>query len=73
MVVDDNVFRQLPENGFTADRIPTSVRADKMGCDAGWAGGAAAADDGEGENEDKLHVGGVMDLGNQERPEVEQL
>jgi hypothetical protein len=52
---------------------PLSVRADKMGVQCRLGGGAAAADDGEGDNEDKLHVGGVMNLGNQERPEVEQL
>ena len=35
--------------------------------------GLSAAADGEGENEDELCVGGVMDLRNQECPEIEQL
>jgi hypothetical protein len=39
---------------------PLAVRTDKMG--AMPVGPGAAAADGEGENEDELRVGGVMDL-----------
>ena len=64
-------MRQLPENGSVADHIPT-CREGRQDEGARPVGPGAAAD-GEGENEDELRVGVVMDLRNQERPEAEQL
>jgi hypothetical protein len=60
LIVDD-VLRHLPENGSVADRIPT-CREDRQDGGAMPVGPGAAAADGEGENEDELRVGGVMDL-----------
>jgi hypothetical protein len=56
---DDDVLRQLPENGSVADRIP-NFREGRQDRDAMPVGPGAAAADGEGENEDKLRDGGGM-------------
>ena len=72
LIIEDDVMRQLPENGSVANRILTC-------CDGRQDGGpvpvdpGAAATDGEGDEGDELRVGGVMDIGNQDRPEVQQL
>jgi hypothetical protein len=65
------MLRQLPENGSVADRIPTCRGGREDG--GAMPVGPSVAADGEGENEDELRVGGVMDLRNQEHPEIEQL
>ena len=49
-----------------------AMRANKMG-GAMPVGLAAAAYNGDDESDNEQVFGGVMDLGNQERPEVEQL
>jgi hypothetical protein len=71
LIIDHDVLSQLPENGSVADRIPT-CRTSKGQQDGGAmpVGPGAAAADGVGAGEDEQVVGGVMDLGNQERPEV---
>jgi len=72
LIIDETVLRQLPENGSVAHRIPTC----REGRQAGGAmpvGPGAAADNGDDVDENEQVVGGVVDLGNQEHPEVEQL
>ena len=57
------VLRQLPENVSVADRIPTLAVGGRQDGNTMPVGPSAAAD-GEGENEDELRVGDVMDLRN---------
>ena len=72
LIINDDALGQLLENGSVAHRIPTCREAQQ---DEGAmpVGPGAAADNGDDESENEQVVGGVMDLGNQERPEVEQL
>ena len=69
--LDDEVLSQLPENGSVADRVPTcrEGRQDGGSMPAG-PDHATRDDDDEG---DRSYVGGVMDVGNEDRPEVERL
>jgi hypothetical protein len=71
LVVDDDVLSQLPENGSVAHRLPTcrEGRQDGGPLPAG-PDNAAHADDDDG---DRSFVGGVMDVGNEDRPEIERL
>jgi len=65
LVVDHDALNQLPINGSVAHRIPTcrDGRQDEVplpvGPDAAATGGAA-------EDEDDVHVGGVIDVANQD-------
>lgn len=74
LIIDENALSQLPVNGSVADRIPTCREgrqdggAMPVGPDA-----AVATDDEDNEVGNTQFVGGVVDLGNQERPEVEHL
>jgi len=74
LIIDENALSQLPVNGSVADHIPT--------CCEGWQDGGAmpvgpdaavATDNKDNEDGNTQFVGGVVDLGNQEWPEVEQL
>jgi hypothetical protein len=71
LVIDHGVLSQLPENGSLVDRIPTCREGRQDGGGAMPVGppGAAAAD----ENEYEQVVGGVLDLGVQQRLEVDHL
>ena len=71
LILDDEVLPQLPENGSVADHVPTcrEGRQDGGSMPAGpdhttWD------DDEEG---DHSYAGGVMDVRNEDRPEIEQL
>lgn len=72
LIIDDDALRQLPENGSVAHRIPT-CREGRQDEGAMPVGPDAAADNGDDESENEQVIGGVMDLGNQERLEVTQL
>lgn len=67
-------FHQLPVNGSVADRIPTCCEGQQdggampVGPDA-----AMTTDDEDNEVGNTQFVGGVVDLRNQEQPEVEHL
>jgi len=72
LVIDRDALRQLPENGSVVDRIP-SCREGRQDGAALPVGPDALAENGEEANEDEQVVGGVVDLGNRQLPEVEQL
>lgn len=75
LTIDEDALNCLPENGSVADRLPVCLegRQDGLGADAMPVGPDAAAGTEEVGDFDDIVVGGFLDLGNPERPEVEQL
>jgi hypothetical protein len=71
LIIDNEALDQLPENGTIVDRL--------LVCREGRQDDASAMPEGpngttgEEEDGDERVVGGVVDLGNHERPEVEQI
>jgi hypothetical protein len=72
LIIDNDVLQELPENGSVANRIPScrDNRQDELPLPAGPG---SAATGGEPDDEDDLRVGGVVDVADQERSEVEHL
>lgn len=74
LTIDQDALGSLPENGSVANRLPTCREGRQDGVAAMPVGPDAAAGMEEaGGNDDQFDVGGILDLGNPERPEIEQL
>jgi hypothetical protein len=73
LTIDEEAIAQLPESGSVAHRLPNCQEGRQDGGAAMPVGPDAVAHvDGENDEEDQF-VGGVVDLGNGERPEIELL
>jgi hypothetical protein len=77
LTLDEEVIAQLPDGGSVVDRLPFCIEGRQDGGGAAMPAGpddaAAAAGVDDIENDNDQYVGGVVDLGNHERPEVEIL
>ena len=74
LTIDQDALNQLPENSSVANRLPVCREGRQDG--AGPAvpvGPQTAASDDVDDADGQLQVAGVLDLGNIERPEVQQL
>ena len=72
LTIDHEALNGLPENDSVADRLPTCREGRQDGAAAMPVGPDAAAAAGT-EDGGGCHVGGILELGNPERPEIEQL
>ncbi|KAJ7061426.1 hypothetical protein C8F01DRAFT_968469, partial [Mycena amicta] len=70
--IDQDALSQLPENGTVVNRIPTCREGRQDEGPAGPAGPNQAAGT-DGDDESTTFVGGVPNLGNTTRPEVEEI
>jgi hypothetical protein len=72
LIIDSEALDQLPENGTVVDRLPI-CREGRQGEGPAMPEGPDGTTGEEGHDDDESFVGGVVDLANQERPEVEQI
>jgi hypothetical protein len=76
LIVDDDTLNGLPENGSVVDRLPVCQEGRQDGGAEMPVGPHAAAGNEDVKDTDDfgdVTVGGILDLGNPERPEIEQL
>jgi hypothetical protein len=75
LTIDEEALEQLPERGSVAHRLPYCREGRQDGSGAAMPVGpdAVSGEDGDPDDDDDQFVGGLIDIGNQERPEVEQL
>ena len=75
LTIDEEALEQLPERGSVAHRLPYCREGRRDGSGAAMPVGpdAVSEEDGDPDDDDNQFVGGLIDIGNQERPEVEQL
>ena len=73
LTIDYDALNGLPKNGSVADRLPVCREGRQDGGAEMPVGPHAAAGNEEEDDFGDVAVGGILDLGNPERPEIEQL
>jgi hypothetical protein len=73
LTVDEEALEQLPERGSVAHRLPYCHEGRQDGGGAAMPVGPDAATEDGVANDDDQFVEGFVDIGSQERPEVEKL
>ena len=73
LTIDHDALNNLPENGSVADRLPVCREGRQDGGAAMPVGPHAAAGTENADDFGEVVVGGILDLDNPERPEIEEL